>query len=139
MCYLVTFGVEIGMQGYTASGESGWQFCNLVELNGSISNTPEEFYETNCKDCHSGEESTSKTPIINGIKSSYLKKQLKAFGFSYDWDREIATCKEDYYKWNQYIFLKFFEKKYIFGMILVILLSVFAALAFKEILWLVLK
>jgi len=48
MCYLVTFGVEIGMQGYTASGESGWQFCNLVELNGSKSNTPEEFYEQ-CK------------------------------------------------------------------------------------------
>jgi len=41
---------------------------------------------------------------------SYMKSQLKRMGFSYDWDRELATCNEDYYKWNQWLFLKFYEK-----------------------------
>ena len=40
----------------------------------------------------------------------YMKSQLKKIGLSYDWSRELATCKEDYYKWNQWFFIKFFEK-----------------------------
>ena len=39
-----------------------------------------------------------------------MRSQLKRVGLSYDWRREIATCKQDYYHWNQYIFLKFLEK-----------------------------
>ncbi len=39
-----------------------------------------------------------------------MKSQLKRMGFSYDWNREVATCTPEYYRWNQYIFLKFFEK-----------------------------
>jgi leucyl-tRNA synthetase len=39
-----------------------------------------------------------------------METELKKMGFSYDWDREVSTCDSDYYKWNQWIFLKMFEK-----------------------------
>ena len=40
----------------------------------------------------------------------WMKKEMLRMGFSYDWDREISTCLPEYYKWNQWIFLKMLEK-----------------------------
>jgi len=41
---------------------------------------------------------------------SYMKKQLKEMGFSYDWDRELSTCEPEYYRWEQLFFLWMYEK-----------------------------
>jgi leucyl-tRNA synthetase len=40
----------------------------------------------------------------------YMKNQLNRMGLSYDWEREVTTCSPEYYKWNQWFFLKMFEK-----------------------------
>ena len=53
---------------------------------------------------------------VEWIKQNILrmKVQLKPLGISYDWDREIATCDPAYYKWNQWFFIKMFEKGLVF-------------------------
>lgn len=47
---------------------------------------------------------TTKSAIGN------FRRQLKSFGFSFDWKREISTCEPNFYKWTQFIFLKLYER-----------------------------
>jgi leucyl-tRNA synthetase len=44
----------------------------------------------------------------------YMKTQLNSLGFALDWDREVATCKPDYYRWEQWFFTRLFEKGIIY-------------------------
>ncbi len=79
------------MQGYNVLHPMGWDAFGLPAEQYSIkmNKHPMEFTKANIK---------------------RFKKQIKAFGFSYDWDKEITTCEPSYYKWTQDIFLKMFNK-----------------------------
>ncbi|PEA55702.1 leucine--tRNA ligase [Bacillus pseudomycoides] len=79
------------MQGYNVLHPMGWDAFGLPAEQYALDtgNSPAEFTEKN----------------INTFRS-----QIKALGFSYDWDREVNTTDPTYYKWTQWIFLKLYEK-----------------------------
>ena len=52
--------------------------------------------------------------VITQKNIDHFSDQLRAVGFSFDWDREFATSTSDYYKWTQWIFLKLYEKGLVF-------------------------
>ncbi len=79
------------MKGYNVLHPMGWDALGLPAENAAIKNKthPEDWTLSNI---------------------DYMKKQLMQMGFGYDWEREVATCLPEYYKWNQYIFIKMFER-----------------------------
>ncbi|MBK0395881.1 leucine--tRNA ligase [Kingella bonacorsii] len=79
------------MQGYNVLQPMGWDAFGMPAENAAINNNvaPAAWTYSNIE---------------------YMKQQLKSLGFALDWEREVATCRPDYYRWEQLLFTKLFKK-----------------------------
>ena len=82
---------QLRMQGYNVLMPMGWDAFGLPAENAALKN---------------------KVPPAQWTYSNiaYMKGQMQAMGLAIDWSREVATCQPEYYKWNQWLFLKMLEK-----------------------------
>jgi leucyl-tRNA synthetase len=82
---------QLRMQGFNVLMPMGWDAFGMPAENAAIQNKvpPAQWTHDNI---------------------AYMKKQMAAMGLAIDWSREVATCSPDYYRWNQWLFLKMLEK-----------------------------
>ena len=82
---------QLRMQGYNVLMPMGWDAFGLPAENAAMKNgvPPAQWTFDNI---------------------AYMKKQMQAMGLAIDWSREVATCTPEYYKWNQWLFLKMLDK-----------------------------
>ncbi|MCL2479418.1 MAG: leucine--tRNA ligase [Treponema sp.] len=100
-------GLHVGHpEGYTATDI----YCRYLRMNGFNVLHPMGFDGFGLPAENYALKTGTHPAISTAANINNMRSQIKSIGFSYDWDREVITTDENYYKWTQWIFLKLFEK-----------------------------
>jgi leucyl-tRNA synthetase len=100
-------GLHVGHpEGYTATDI----YCRYLRMNGYNVLHPMGFDSFGLPAENYAIKTGTHPATTTAANIERFRSQIKALGFSYDWDRELITSNEDYYRWTQWIFLKLFEK-----------------------------
>ena len=100
-------GLHVGHpEGYTATDI----YCRYLRMNGYNVLHPMGYDAFGLPAENYAIKTGTHPKVTTFANIEHFTKQIKALGFSYDWDREIKTCTPDYYKWTQWIFLQLYKK-----------------------------